>query len=52
VTTPVFDGTALEPRNVVAGPALVEYPASTVAVAGGQEAVVDELLDLVIRRPA
>jgi len=50
VACPVYDGALLRPGNVVAGPAIVEYPASTVVLSSGQAAVVDALLDLSIRR--
>ncbi|HET7146165.1 MAG TPA: hydantoinase/oxoprolinase family protein [Gaiellaceae bacterium] len=52
VETAVYDGALLRPGNVVAGPAIVEYAASTVVLASGQVAVVDALLDLSVRRAA
>jgi N-methylhydantoinase A len=48
----VYDGTLLRAGNVVAGPAIVEYPASTVVLSSGQLASVDALLDLSIRAVA
>jgi len=52
VETAVYDGALLRPGNAVTGPAVVEYPASTVVLSSGQVAVVDALLDLSIRRTA
>ena len=51
VDTPTFDGTKLRPGNRLAGPAIVEYPGTTVAISTGQDATVDELLGISIRRP-
>ena len=45
----VYDGTLLRPGNVLRGPAIVEYPASTAVLSGGQAATVDGLLNLSIR---
>jgi N-methylhydantoinase A len=50
VETPVYDGTALRPGNLFAGPAVVEYPLTTVALVSGQQARVDELLGISITR--
>jgi N-methylhydantoinase A len=52
VETPTFDGARLRPGNRLTGPALVEYPGTTVALASGQDATVDELLGISIRRAA
>jgi N-methylhydantoinase A len=48
--TPVYDGDALRPGNVLTGPAVVEYPLTTVALVTGQSARVDELLGISITR--
>lgn len=48
--TNVYDGHRLVAGNRLIGPAVVEFSGSTVAVASGQEAQVDELLNIVIRR--
>ena len=48
--TPVYDGAALRPRHRLEGPAIVEYPGTTVALLSGQTANVDELLNIEIRR--
>jgi N-methylhydantoinase A len=52
VETPVFQGTLLRPGNVLEGPAIVEYAASTAVVSGGQTATVDGLLNLSLRAAA
>jgi N-methylhydantoinase A len=49
VDTAIYDGPSLRPDNRLAGPAIVEYPGTTVAVLSGQEARVDELLGITIR---
>jgi N-methylhydantoinase A len=48
--TPVYDGPALRPGNRIAGPAVVEYAGTTVALPSAQQAVVDELLGIWITR--
>jgi N-methylhydantoinase A len=48
--TAIFDGPSLRPGHRLAGPAIVEYPGSTVALCSGQVAEVDELLNIEIRR--
>jgi N-methylhydantoinase A len=48
--TAVYEGEQLRPGNVIEGPAVVEYAGTTVALASGQRAVVDTLLNLSIRR--
>ena len=48
----VYDGALLRAGNVLDGPAIVEYPASTVVLSSGQVATVDALLDLSIRTAA
>jgi N-methylhydantoinase A len=50
--TPVYDGAELRPGDRLKGPAIVEYPGTTVALLSGQAATVDELLDIEIRRRA
>jgi N-methylhydantoinase A len=50
VETAIFAGALLRPGNRVAGPAIVEYPGTTVALASGQQAEVDELLGISITR--
>jgi N-methylhydantoinase A len=50
VDTPVYDGRALRPENSFVGPAVVEYPGTTVALVSGQSARVDELLGISITR--
>lgn len=52
VETPVYPGERLRPGNHLRGPAVVEYPGTTVALVAGQEATVDELLGITIRRAA
>jgi N-methylhydantoinase A len=49
VGTAVYDGKELRPGNRIEGPAVVEYPGTTVALTSGQTALVDELLNLSIR---
>jgi N-methylhydantoinase A len=48
--TPVYDGAGLRPGHRLEGPAIVEYPGTTVALLSGQTASVDELLDIEIGR--
>jgi N-methylhydantoinase A len=48
--TPIYGGDALRPGNALAGPAVVEYPGTTVALVTGQLARVDELLGISITR--
>jgi N-methylhydantoinase A len=48
--TPVYDGASLAPGNRLEGPAIVEYPGTTVALPSGQAARVDELSNIEIRR--
>ena len=48
--TAVYDGTAMHPGYRLLGPAVVQYPNTTIALGSGQEARVDELLGLTIRR--
>ena len=48
--TAVYDGTAMHPGYRLVGPAVVQYPNTTIALGSGQEAQVDELLGLTIRR--
>jgi N-methylhydantoinase A len=50
VETPIYDGAALRPGNRLAGPAVVEYPGTTVALVTAQIARVDELLGISITR--
>ncbi|WP_432856760.1 hypothetical protein ACQPXB_23645 [Amycolatopsis sp. CA-161197] len=50
VDTPVYDRYPLVPGMTVAGPALVEERESTVLVAPGSTAVVDEYRNLVVTR--
>ena len=50
VETTIYAGPELRPGNRIAGPAIFEYPGTTVAVLSGQEAQVDELLGISITR--
>ncbi len=50
VETTIYAGPELRPGNKIAGPAIFEYPGTTVAVLSGQEAQVDELLGISITR--
>ena len=43
LTTPVFDGERLAPGSSLEGPAIVEYPTSTLAICSGQRASVGSL---------
>ena len=52
VETAVYDGQALLPGHRIAGPAIIEYDGTTVALISDQSAVVDELLNIAIRRHA
>jgi N-methylhydantoinase A len=50
VDMPVYRGGELRPGNSLEGPAIVEYPGTTVAVISGQRATVDEFLGISLRR--
>lgn len=39
--TPVYDGPALRPESVIAGPAAIEHPGTTIVVLDGQTARID-----------
>lgn len=45
VPTKVYDGPRLEPGNKLAGPAIVEYPTTTLVVLPSQQCTVDEWLN-------
>lgn len=49
VETAIYGGPSLEPGNVVAGPAVIEYPTTTLALGSGKSARVDELLGVEVR---
>ena len=49
VETPIYRGESLRPCAGLAGPAVVEYAGTTVALSAGQKATVDELLNISIR---
>jgi N-methylhydantoinase A len=42
VSTPIYDGPRLVPRQTILGPAIVEEPFTTIVVYPGQRATVDE----------
>jgi N-methylhydantoinase A len=48
-STPVYYGTRLQPGNVIAGPAIVQVPDTTIVVHPGQEATVDGFGNFLIR---
>jgi N-methylhydantoinase A len=50
VPTSVYAGESLRPGNRIVGPAVVEYAGTTVLLPAGQTALVDELLNLSLRR--
>ncbi len=52
VSTEIYEGAALAPGNRIVGPAVIEYVGTTIALVGGQTAVVDELLNVIVRREA
>jgi N-methylhydantoinase A len=52
VDTPVYDYRELRAGHVLAGPAIVEVPTTTVVVPGGSTGTVDHLGNLTIRRSA
>jgi N-methylhydantoinase A len=47
--TPVYRGAALEPGHLVAGPAVVDWPATTLVIHPGQEASVGATGDVILR---
>ncbi len=50
VDTPTFRGEALQSSNRIAGPAIIEYETTTVAIHSGQAGTVDEFLGISVRR--
>ena len=50
VDTPTFRGEALQSGNRIAGPAIIEYDTTTVAIHSGQAGTVDEFLGISVRR--
>lgn len=48
VEIPVYDGPKVQPGNLIAGPAIVEEPATTIVIYPGQEAVLDHYQTYVI----
>ena len=50
VDTPTFRGEALQSGNRIAGPAIIEYETTTVAIHSGQAGTVDEFLGISVRR--
>ncbi|WP_084145472.1 hydantoinase/oxoprolinase family protein [Amycolatopsis jejuensis] len=48
VDTPVYDGAAVVPGNVVTGPAVIHEPGTTIVVGPGQEAMLDQYETYVI----
>ena len=50
VDTPVYDGAALRAGNRLTGPAVIEYPGTTVALVTGQVGTIDRYLGIEIRR--
>ena len=50
VETPIFRGEALQNGNRIAGPAIIEYETTTVAIHSGQVGTIDEYLGISIRR--
>jgi N-methylhydantoinase A len=48
VKTPVYDGRLIVPGNVVAGPAVVHEPGTTIVIGDGQEAMLDQYETYVI----
>ena len=50
VETPIYQGEALRNGNRIAGPAVIEYETTTVAIHSGQVGTVDDFLGISIRR--
>lgn len=48
VETPVYDGSRVEPGNVIVGPAVIHEPGTTIVVCDGQEAMLDQYETYVI----
>ena len=42
VDTPIFDGSLIEPGNLISGPAVIHEPDTTIVVYDGQEAMLDQ----------
>jgi N-methylhydantoinase A len=52
VDTPIYDYLALRTGHVLAGPAVIEVPTTTVVVPAGASGTVDHLGNLIIRTGA
>ena len=48
VSTPVFDGLLLKPGNKITGPAIVDYPTTTIVVPPGRSARMDEYMNILL----
>ena len=48
VETPVYDGALVEPGQLIAGPAIIDEPDTTIVVRPGQEAMSDHYRTYVI----
>jgi N-methylhydantoinase A len=46
--TPVYDGTKVQPGNLISGPAIIDEPDTTIVIHPGQEAVLDHYQTYVI----
>lgn len=49
-STAIYDGDALRPENRIEGPAIVQFPDTTIVVGGDQRAVIDRYLNIEIRK--
>jgi N-methylhydantoinase A len=48
VDVPVYDGTRVQPGNLISGPSIIEEPDTTIVIQPGQEAVLDHYQSYVI----
>lgn len=48
VQAPIYDGSRVEPGNVITGPAVIHEPGTTIVVCDGQEAMLDQFETYVI----
>lgn len=48
IDAPIYDGPSIRPGNLIAGPAIIEEPATTIVIHPGQEAMLDHYQTYVI----
>ena len=48
VPTPIYDGTLVQPGNLILGPAVIEEPWTSIVIFPGQEALLDQYMNYVV----